>query len=321
MSTTEPSIAFIICSEKGQLEKKSVLFAKSLRKFGGALKESPIYSICPREGFSVSESTIKSFEKLNVHHRDININTKYRDYNFANKIEACAYFERELEEEKLVFCDSDQLVLGDLSELILRNEEIATQQVAFKGIGTNGNDENTEYWEELYKLLNVQGRNYMLLRDSGEKIYPYYNAGLISVKRNLGLFKSWKKNFDLISDKGLLPKHGSFFQEQSVLSATVASMQLNMRTLPMGYNFHLFNTKNWAATCSGIRNKEIKLLHYHKTFDEPNSLNVSGVMDNQLKWINSEIIETELNTKPFLFEKEKEKEKEDVKNSSSIKQC
>tara|TARA_B100001778_G_C18494519_1_gene586640 strand:- start:8 stop:970 length:963 start_codon:yes stop_codon:yes gene_type:complete len=300
MSALNPSVAFIICSEKGALEKKSILFAKSLRKFGGDLKDAPIYSLAPRAGRNISEDTLTSFKKLNVNHLYKPLNVKYSTYDFANKIITCTFFEKQLTEDILVFCDSDQLVLGNLNELLLDQEDLAMQHVAIKGIGTNEKDENANYWKKLYELTNVKEPRHITLSNS-EQILEYYNAGLIVVKRRLGLFEKWSENFDLVMQSQIRPTKGDFFIEQSVLSATISAMELSVKVLPKGYNFHLLESSDTAETIQKMEKKEISILHYHTSFNAPKKIELAKDYENSIfSWLNSELKNCGINEHLFL---------------------
>jgi hypothetical protein len=307
MSKLNPSVAFIICSERGVVEKQSILFAKSLRKFGGVLKDSPIYSISPREGFSISETTLVAFNNLQVNHVEKNINKEFRDYIFANKIAACSYYEEKLEEDILIFSDSDQLVLGSLDEFLLDEQtDAALQYVAKKGIGSTGRDENASYWHRLFLLTGVELPVYSKTAE-GEKIYRYFNAGLIIAKRKLGLFKQWEQNFKKVMAEQLLPNQGLFFVEQSILSATLSAMALKINILSEGYNYHLLKQTDEKEALKKIATGKIKMLHYHRSFDEPNRWSVPNEFANSfpLKWIKKELINSEINTNPFIHQWEK----------------
>lgn len=322
MSTSIPSVAFIICTEKGLLENKSLLFARSLRKFGGALKDATIYSLAPRKGKDISKNTRDAFKVLKVTHEYHDLNKQYKDYDFANKIVACTYFEQELTEEILIFCDSDQLVLGDLSEFLLDTEELAMQYVAIKGIGSNGEDENAFYWKRLYELCQIKEPSYISLQD-GQSIYQYFNAGLIVAKRGIGLFKKWSYNFDLLMKKGIEPPKGKFFIEQSVLSATISAMALSVKVLPEAYNYHLLKHTRLNEALHKIDNGEIKLLHYHNAFDQekkhelPKSLNLKKSI--KLNWLNEELKKLGFNKKPFIPYMEAEFRRNEDKIRSVIK--
>ena len=308
MTVHQPSVAFIICSEKGLLEKKSLLFAKSLRKFGGILKDAPIYSIAPRQGKNISIDTLTAFNELNVTHLYLNLNIKYKSYNFANKIAVCTYFERQLSEDILIFCDSDQLVLGEINEFLLNEEDIAMQYVAIKGIGSDGKDDNANYWKKLYELTNVKEQKFIELSNH-QRILQYFNAGLIVVKRDIGLFDEWSKNFDLVMKSQLMPSKGDFFLEQSVLSATISAMELSIKVLPKGYNSHLLKHTDLHEAFLRITNGDIKMLHYHNSFDAPNKIMppkdfFSPEKTTSLHWINEELKNCGINKKLILTELE-----------------
>jgi hypothetical protein len=71
-------IAFIIITEKGKLERESMLLADSLRAFGGTLRDAPIYSFEPWcDSSQISDATKKRFLELGVEHQAIPLNVKY----------------------------------------------------------------------------------------------------------------------------------------------------------------------------------------------------------------------------------------------------
>ncbi len=322
MSTSMPSVAFIICTEKGLLEKKSLLFAKSLRKFGGLLKDAPIYSLSPRAGKDISKSTKEKFIGLNVIHEHHNLNRDYDDYGLANKVVACTYFEKQLEEEILIFCDSDQVVLGDLAILAKCSADIALQYVAKKGIGSNGNDENAAYWNKLYNFCEVEKQQFIELAD-GQRMLQYFNSGLIVVKREIGLFQKWNNNFNKVMQEELQPSQGRFFVEQSVFSATVSSLKRSIKVLPVGYNFNLFKHSKIDEAVVKIESGKIKLLHYHTAFDGQNFFeipkNISLSNSSKLQWLNQELIHLGISTKPFVSHLENQFIQDQLKSAFKFK--
>jgi len=78
------SIAFVLCTEKGPLEQMSTFFALSLRRFGGSLRNAPIYGYAPRPRRDVGAKTSGYFEKLQVDHKHILLNTRFQNYALAN---------------------------------------------------------------------------------------------------------------------------------------------------------------------------------------------------------------------------------------------
>lgn len=233
-------VKIIICTEKGRIEKYSLLLCRSLRKFGGDFSDVDIYSFAPRKGFEPSRKTLNEFKELNVIHQNIVLNTKYRSYPLANKPLVCAYFEEKFPNENVVFIDSDQIILNQPDEFILtENADTRLRSVDRKGVGfSTYSDKEFKYWEVLSKLLGLDYSLYEKIETSiGQSIYPYYNSGLIVTKTSFGLFKKWKENFEQIYNLKLLTKGNDFFVEQSVFTATVLQMNLSIQHFDNKYNY------------------------------------------------------------------------------------
>ncbi len=55
------TLGFVLVVEAGDLENKTRLLIKSLRTFGGELKDSPIWAVQPRKGKRLSQKTFDTF--------------------------------------------------------------------------------------------------------------------------------------------------------------------------------------------------------------------------------------------------------------------
>jgi len=262
-------IEIIICTEKGYLESMSKLLISSLREFGGNLKDVPIISYQPRKMFKISNETITFFKKNNVEHVDIELNTNYCYYPFANKPLACAHREMNTNADILIFLDSDVFFLNEPSEFLdLGNEDVILRPVDTKNIGAkNSEDQNAIYWNNLYELLGVKGPKNTITTGANENIWEYYNTGhIVTLKKN-SLFKTWSENFLKVMDAGIRPDLGLYFVEQSVFSATVSQMELKVKHFSREYNYpihleHSFTNQKYLANCL----KDLVSIHYHKIF-------------------------------------------------------
>ena len=298
------SVAFIICTEAGKLEKKSRLFVESLRNFGGILAKTNVYSISPREKKSqLSERTRTFFKEQNVIHEAVNVNSKYPDYSMANKIYSAAYYENKLTEDLLVFCDSDLLILNSLDELLIpKSKDVAFRVVARKNVGSDGKDTNADYWKSLYKILGVNKISFVTTA-LGERIFSYFDGGLIVAKKKIGFFNQWKENFEKVMKCGLEPDQGIYFLEQTLIGATYSQMDLNAKKLPISYNYPLLRHHDLLSLGLHLSIQEINMLHYHRAFDAPKSINVAehlkGFSGPKLKWIEEYLIKHEINPSPF----------------------
>ncbi|MBO3699052.1 hypothetical protein [Roseivirga sp. E12] len=305
------SIAIIICTEPGSLEGMSQLLVKSIRKFGGKLKDAPIYSIQPRNPELLSSKTITVFEECNVQHEYILLNEKYSDYGFANKVMACDYYARHLSEDFLLFLDSDQIVLNDLDDLSNESQmDVCMRVVNLKGIGTDGNDQNASYWRALYELLEVKKRTYTTTGIGRQRIFSYFNAGLIFARRTSELFQQWKTNFEQLMASDLRPKEGLFFVEQSALSATISSMELIVNELPITYNYSPQTHFHLAKSNTQLALDQIHTFHYHRLFKPPERLNLQKDFKTfqgpKLDWLKRELVSCGINSQPFYEEWELE---------------
>lgn len=262
-------LIFIICTEKGALEKKSLLLVKSIREFAGIYKDFDILSFAPRVGYEISQKTQDEFDKLNVKHFNISLNTDYHDYPLANKPLVCAYVEENFESEYFVFMDSDKILLNEPTELIFDDDfDVALRPVDVQNIGSTGEgDQNNEYWKKLYDIVGVKDKNYVITTVGNEKILSYWNSGLISVKSEKNLFTQWKKNFIKVMDKELTPSQGTFFVEQSVFAATVSSLELRVYEFSNTYNYPMHMQNNIKQEKKIKNMDDIITLHYHYMLD------------------------------------------------------
>ena len=261
----------IICTEEGHLEKMAKLLVYSIRNLTGEFRNTPIYSYQPRKNNKVSKETKKFFEDNDVNLIDEPLNTKYNYYPLANKPLACAHREKLSTAKYLLFLDTDTFFLDEPNIYNrLNNIDIALNPVDFNNIGTDINFSSGEkdFWKSLYNLLDIQSRKIVKTNVDKKYVLEYYNSGFILSKKENLLFSRWWKNFDFIMSKKIKPKKGLFFLEQSVFSATVAQMNLDLAQLGKNYNYPLDSySRKWRGLFP-FSLKNVKHVHYHKLFKD-----------------------------------------------------
>jgi len=262
-------VAFLLCTEKGALEMKSLLMVESLRTWGGRLANSHVYSFAPRFEMRPSSQTIKELESMKVKSIDKVLNEKYINYPLANKPLVCAWAEENLEYDILVFVDSDMMFFNEPAELVLRDDcDVAVRPVDKKRIGSDGvSDCNSTYWRELYEICDVKVKNYITTTVEQSHILSYWNSGLIAVRREKKIFQAWRDNFINVMSNGLSPLDGPFFIEQSVFAATLSAITSRVWILSPNYNYPI-NIP--ASETPGRRYRSlgsITSIHYHKMFE------------------------------------------------------
>lgn len=262
------NVAFVICSERGPLACKSLLLCESIRRFGGVYSRAPIYSFAPRRDRYLTPVAIELFEMLSVTHRNMPLNTKFVHDPFANKILSGFQVEQETSADWIVFLDSDKVLFSEPEELFSSEHDFAARPVDKKNIGiVDFDDTEGAYWRGMYDLLGVAhvDDRVTTTRD-GETIFPYYNGGMVAVRREVGFFAQFLKNFEMVWNSGLVPKAGPNFIEQSTLAATAVAMGLRRRVLPPSYNYPIHHHNAIAPEARAKNLEGLVTVHYHDVF-------------------------------------------------------
>lgn len=233
-------IAIIMCTEGGQLEQESLLMVESFRRYGGSLKNIPIYSFQVRERNDVSNATLAKLSAFNVTHQKVVLNHKYPNYPLANKPLLCAYAEQNLDAEIIVFLDSDLVFFSEPKEFLLPPKyDVGIRPEHQKMIGSSGeNDPNDEYWQHLYQLAGVQNPDiFVTTTVDRQKIRAFWNSGVVAVRRSAGIFTAWQITFEKLLEAGSMIDKKNFYYEQSALSATICAQTERIWQFSANYNY------------------------------------------------------------------------------------
>jgi hypothetical protein len=262
------SLAFVICVEPS-LEKKSILLIRSIRKFAGRLRRSPIYTFSPR-GAPISEWAESQLAKMGAIHSARILNSGRSDDGLANKPFTCAHAERTIDAEILVFLDSDTIIFNEPRRLIFSSDKsLAARPVDMQNIGVRnlkGEGRNKNYWRQLHKICGVRELRYVKTTIGRRRIVEYFNSGMLATRPVHQIFSQWAKNFQAVLRQDLRPTNGHFI-EQSVLSATASANPLGTVRLPIAYNYP-FTAKNRLLPERRVDTLEkVVSVHYHRTLE------------------------------------------------------
>ncbi|MEL6928880.1 MAG: hypothetical protein AAFO95_09615, partial [Cyanobacteria bacterium J06600_6] len=258
-------IAFVMCTEAGGLEQESLLMVESLRRFAGAMKDTPIYSYQVREGKDVSSATIAKLESFGVKHQKVVLNTKYPDYPLANKPLLGAYVEQNLAAEIIVFLDSDLVFFREPQEFWLPPDyDIGIRPEHEKMIGSEGaEDANDSYWQHLYSLAGVVEPQYVTTTVDRRQVKAFWNSGVVAVRRKAGIFTAWLKTFSQLVEPGITVNQANFYYEQSSLSATICAQNVKIWNFSPGYNYPIHSHNNLIEAERKHSLAEIVCIHDH----------------------------------------------------------
>lgn len=300
-------IAFIICTEPGRLEKQSQILAASIRRFGGKLKDTPIYSFHPRPGNPVANETLEQFAALAVNHQQVVLNVKYQDYYLANKPYVCAYAEETIDAEILVFLDSDKCIFAEPTEFLLpSNYNIGLRVEYGRGIGSTGiQDVQDEYWQKLYQIVGVKQERFVCTPIGNKTIRAYWNSGLVAVRRSAGIFTAWRHNFEQVMEAALVPKQGNYMIEQSSLSATVCALEEEVYNFSNPYSYPLPLHNRLSPEFQLDSFDEIVSIHYFGMFyyrtwqKELTKLKKINRKSANYEWLCQTMLAADLDYKPI----------------------
>jgi hypothetical protein len=259
-------IAFIICTEGGQLEKESLLMIESFRRFTGRFKDAPIYSFQVREKNDVSPNTIEKLETFGVKHQKVVLNTQYPDYPLGNKPLLCAYAEQTIDTEILVFLDSDLVFFSEPKEFFLPpGYDVGIRPEHAKMIGSEGeHDPNDVYWQHLYSLAGLKNDPiYVTTTVDRKRIKAFWNSGVVAVRPRTGIFTAWKNTIEKLLEPGATINQKNFYYEQSALSATICATTQNIWTFSPRYNYPI-HSHNQMPDSERLQSfDEIVCIHDH----------------------------------------------------------
>jgi hypothetical protein len=259
-------IAFVMCTEGGQLEKEALLMVESFRKYAGSLKDAPIYSFHARDKNDVSPETITALKSFNVEHRKVVLNIKYPDYPLANKPFLCAYAEKNIDADILVFLDSDLVFFSEPKEFLLPlSYDVGIRPEHHKMIGSEGlTDPNDEYWMYLYSLAGVKDADRFITTTADQKkIRAFWNSGVVAVRRKVGMFTAWLQTLEKLLKEGEITSQKNFYFEQSALSATICANTNKIWHFSPGYNYPIHSHNQLIDSEQKHSFDEIVCIHDH----------------------------------------------------------
>jgi hypothetical protein len=284
------SLSFVACVERGELEAKTLLLCRSIRRFGGRHAGAPIFTFQPRIGTAIAPETHDQLRDLDVRHSSEPLNVRFAHYAIANKIFASARAEEMATTDVVVFLDSDSVIVDEPRALELRDgidaavrpvdihrspaepesDDHPHWQTHFRRVSTSGpGDPMDHYWLRMYELLGVTGEPYVETTCSRQRIRAYFNSGLIAVRRAAGLFARWRNDFLAITNADHLPllRREMHYLDQLSLAATLTRVWDRVEVLDGRYNYPLPGRMELAEPYRSMPFEQLVHIHYNAMFD------------------------------------------------------
>jgi hypothetical protein len=247
------NLIFAFMQAYGGDERESILLARSLRTFGGELANHPLWLMMPENLEQVSETTLQALGELGVQVHRFEVLEEALKFPFGGKVYAAAAAESLASDQAdiLVWMDSDTVFAGEPAEFLLGEKvNFGYRPVMLKNISSLYADPVDAFWSFIFEGCGtpVEKIPPMITTVDAVRIRPQYNAGIMCLRPQKELLRTWRDNFGKLYQKSELApyyeKHILYriFVHQSILSATLLAMlgEDEMQDLGSRINFPMF---------------------------------------------------------------------------------
>ena len=265
-------IAFLLCVERGRLESEAILCVESLREYGGACADSPLYAVAPRSGHEPAPETVSRLEELGAHYVAAPLVDRFADMPTLNKVTVAGWAERELDHETLVFTDTDCVFVNEPAELVGGDWLAAARPVDRRIAGSRGKGQWEPFWRKMYAELGVKSEPYVETAVGGMRIRAYWNTGLVAARRASGLFGAWERALHQLFDAERVHKRWPQFMDQISWAGVTADVHDQVRVLSPPYNYALRHRQALGPEASELDLSELVHVHYRLWFHLPDAL-------------------------------------------------
>jgi hypothetical protein len=247
-------LIFAFMMGAGEAEKDALRLARSIRAFGGEFSFNPIWMLSQRSEDDLSGETQQELFSLGARLIAFDLDPSAGSFPFANYVTAAGIAEGLAQGETsfLVMMASDTLVLQTPSACLLPGgKSLGACPVHLKLLGSGYNDPIDEFWRLVYHYCQVDLERIFPVQTMVDEqmVRAYFNAGLLVVRPERGLLRSWQEDFDNIYH---LPEFEAYYQQnelyeifihQAVLAGSILSSlkpeEIQQLPFEMNYPLHL----------------------------------------------------------------------------------
>ncbi len=236
-------------------EENTLLLAASIRARAGALSQARIWCYSPVYGQEISPATKSRLRELDVELIPFEMDRDVLRFFFTAGITATSLAEARARDQVqfLAWVDSNTIVLQEPGDFLLQHEKsLGFRPVHHTLVGSRYDEPLDPFWTLVYRSCGVpEDRVFpMTAHVDGVRIRPYFNAGLLVVRPERGLFQAWYDRFFQVYQspefQGFYRRDGRYtiFAHQAILTGVLLSALTRdeMQELPPTYNYplHLF---------------------------------------------------------------------------------
>ena len=293
-------LIFTTLALSGKSELDTLLMVKSIRTFGGDLAANPIWIMVPKKSGTLSTPVQEKLSHLNAKIIFFEVASEILNFPFATKIVAAAFAEDRANghNKKLIFMDSDTLVLQEPTEFLIADDKsLGYRPVHHKLIGSAWNEELDSFWKLIYEVCDVSDENiFPMMTHTGEQIRPYFNAGMFILRPERGLLAQWK---DVFLKWYRQPEFRTYYEKDQLYAifihqAIFTGVLLHnlkpdeMQELSPRINYPLHLHKDIPVKQRPITINELITTRYEGIFDEPGWQQLP-IIEPLKSWLEAEL--------------------------------
>jgi hypothetical protein len=238
------------------VETDVVLLCESIRAYGGALAQAPIWCFIPHYGKALTVRIKDRLHTLGVTLIRFEIEQTALRFPFIADARAAVLAETRAQNRTdiLVWLTANTLVLQEpVDFLIPENMHLAYRPVHHTLIGSRYNEPPDPFWTLVYKRCNVSDDRIFAMNTHVDNttIRPYFNAGILVTRPKNKLLHTWCDTFidayqkDEFYELYTQDERYTIFMHQAILSGVILSLyrKEQLLELPRTYNYplHLYD--------------------------------------------------------------------------------
>ena len=292
---------FACLAPPGDGAREALLLARSIRHFAGNRAGNPIWVLIPEAEDKLAPHIEADFRSLHVRLIPFALGEDAHTFPFAAKTLAAAEAEALAEDQAplLVWMDRDSIILQEPGALRLPQDRVlGYRPVDHTLIGSLYDSPVDDFWQLVYSLCGVPAeRLFPMIASVDEKrIRPYFNAGMLVVRPERHLLRSWAGNFERLF---LAPEFEPFYQQdilyrifmhQAILAGTILSAcdQDELYQLSHLINYPLHMHRSYPPDRRPARMNDLISCRTDTLFQDP-AWDADVVIDEPLKgWLNDQ---------------------------------
>jgi hypothetical protein len=264
---SQPSISFVFGVESGWLECLTIRAVESLRRWGGAFANAPVFAVVTR-GPPLSSATLDTFKRLDVAYVHQPARTPYSWFQYYQKPLVLAAVDTLAKTDTIAWLDSDLLIAGEPEALQLEDDVDFAARPSAKEMGTCGvGDPLDPIWRANCRALgiDIDALPWIMSDDlQAQRIRLYWNSGVFVYRTSTAFGRHWLKTSTRLMEARNFTLANEFklsFNEMGALGLAMHSNRMRWRSLPRTHNYDI----NWRAL-DQYREQDLRaaqVIHHH----------------------------------------------------------